>query len=197
MSLELIIKTTTSVYEPSDDSYLLVAHSKALKGKILEIGCGSGIVSLSNAFENPKNTVLGIDVNPDAVKCASENAKLNKIKNAKFMESDLFSELDKKEKFDFILFNPPYLPTKKEDRVMGKLNLALDGGRSGRRVLDRFLEEFEKYLKPRGQLLLIHSSLNNHKKTIKILDKKKFKVEILETKSFFFEKLYLLKAIKT
>jgi release factor glutamine methyltransferase len=111
------------------------------------------------------------------------------------MESNLFGAVKKTEKFDLILFNPPYLPTTNSERVSGPLNAAFDGGRGGRKVLDEFLKEFDKHLKPNGTLLLIQSSLNNLEKTKRELAKKKFKVEILETQPFFFEKLYLLQAV--
>jgi len=188
----LVLEIPDSVYEPAEDSFLLAKHAAKLKGRVLEIGCGSGIAVLNNAKNNPQNEVVGVDINPDAVKCAKENAKRNKLKNAKFFKSDLFSAIAPSEKFDAILFNPPYLPTSKDERVSGKLNSAFDGGKSGRRVLDRFLRAFPKFLKPHGVVLLIHSSLNNPEKTERILKEKGFKTEILETESFFFEKICLM-----
>ncbi|MFH1261515.1 MAG: HemK2/MTQ2 family protein methyltransferase [Candidatus Micrarchaeota archaeon] len=199
---DLVFKIPVSVYEPAEDSFMLAKGAAELKGKILEIGCGSGIVSLSNARQNPGNHVLGVDINPDAVECASQNAGQNKIKNAEFMEGDLFSaiahsdRIDKKTKFDAILFNPPYLPTDREDRVKGKLNHAFDGGDDGRKVLDRFLGEFDAYLKSGGTLFLVQSSLNNPEKTKSILAIMGYKLEITEQQDFFFEKLYLFKVRK-
>lgn len=190
------IEVFPSVYEPAEDSFLLARHAIKLKGRILEIGCGSGIVALSNAKQNPKNEVVGVDINSDAVNCASKNAKLNNIKNVKFMKSNLFSELSESMKFNVILFNPPYLPTTPQEKVIGKLNAAFDGGRDGRKVFDKFLSQFDKYLGSNGIVLLIQSSLNNLKKTEQILEKKGFKIEILESESFFFERLYLLKIVK-
>jgi len=182
-----------SVYEPAEDSFLLAKPASGLKGRVLEIGCGSGIAALHNAKNNPKNEVIGVDINPDAVKYAKENAKQNNIKNAKFFKSDLFSAIAPNEKFDAILFNPPYLPTSRDERINGNLNAAFDGGKSGRSILDRFLRVFDKFLKPNGILLLIHSSLNNPEKTEKILKEKGFNTEILETESFFFEKMCIMK----
>lgn len=182
-----------SVYEPAEDSFLLAKHAAKQKGRILEIGCGSGIAALNNAKNNPQNEVVGVDINPDAVKCAKENAKLNSLRNAKFFKGDLFSAIAPSEKFDAILFNPPYLPTSRVERVSGNLNAAFDGGKSGRRILDRFLRAFPKFLKPRGAVLLIHSSLNHPEKTEKILKEKGFRMEILETESFFFERIYVTK----
>jgi len=196
----LLFRIPDTVYEPAEDSFMLADAALTLKGKILEIGCGSGIVSLSNAKQNPTNRVLGVDINLDAVNCAKENAKLNKIKNCEFIESDLFSNIDKntntKTKFDAILFNPPYLPTDKSERINGNLNHAFDGGTDGRKVLDRFLDGFDDWLNPNGGLLLLQSTLNDPEKTKSILEEKGYLVEVLAQKSFFFEKLLLFKTKK-
>jgi len=189
----MIFRTPKDVYLPSDDSYMLEQYARELKGRILEIGCGNGLVSISNAKANPTNTVLGADINPSAVSTAEKNAELNKVDNVLFLESNLFENLED-ERFDAIIFNPPYLPTSEDDKVDGDLNAAFDGGKSGREVLDLFLEQFEEHLKPRGVLLILHSSLNNLEETISKLEKLGMKTEVLAEKSFFFEKLMVLKA---
>lgn len=181
------------VYEPAEDSFMLADYAKTTKGEILEIGCGSGIVSLTAAAADKKNHVIGVDINASAVKNSNENKKLNNISNVRFILSNLFSKVPKK-KFDFILFNPPYLPTKTSEKLRTKLNHAFDGGKSGRRVLDPFLKQFINYLRPTGSLILVHSSLNNPEKTIKFLEKRKFICKILAEQHFFFEKLLLIKA---
>ncbi len=183
------------VYEPAEDSFMLAECASKVKGEILEIGCGSGVVSLTVARADKNNKVLGVDINPLAVKNANKNKKLNKTANVHFIVSDLFSKVPKR-KFDFILFNPPYLPTNKSEKLFGTINRAFDGGKDGRKVLDRFLLEFQTYLKSGGSLLLIHSSLNNPVKTIKFLEKQHFTCEILSEQSFFFEKLTLIKATR-
>ena len=187
------IKVSDGVYEPAEDSYMLTEAAKKVKGKVLEIGCGSGIVSLTCAKNGCE--VLGVDINREAVKCAKENAKKNCL-DAKFVYSDLFSKVGK-QKFDWILFNPPYLPTEPEEKIRGKLNKAFDGGVDGRKTLDRFLGQFDKFLAEKGKLLLIQSSLNDLDKTNVILNKKSYKTRIIAQESFFFEKLYVLRAEKT
>jgi release factor glutamine methyltransferase len=192
-----------SVYPPAEDSFMLAHAAKALRGHILEIGCGSGIASLSCAKADSKNSVLGLDMNPEAVSCASENAERNGIKNARFIQSDLFSSLSggrfdeaEEKRFDAILFNPPYLPTSEEERLKGEINRAYDGGKDGRETLDRFLSSFDPFLKPGGTLLLVQSSLNDPKKTEQKLASLGYKVEKVAQESFFFERLFLFRAIK-
>jgi release factor glutamine methyltransferase len=191
----LAFKVFENVYEPAEDSFLLAKYAAMLKGDILEIGCGSGIVSLVNANHNPRNRVIGCDINKDAVRNAGANAKLNKITNAQFIESDLFSKI--KVKFTHILFNPPYLPTLKEEKISTPLNDAFDGGKDGRKIIDAFIEAFPAHLRPNGSVLLVHSSLNNLKQTKWKLAEKGFSFDILEEEKFFFEKLHLLKITKT
>ncbi|MFN7991461.1 MAG: HemK2/MTQ2 family protein methyltransferase [Candidatus Micrarchaeia archaeon] len=184
-----------SVYPPSEDSFMLSAGAGRLRGEILEVGCGSGIASLSCAKAHRSNRVLGVDINPDAVRCARSNAGSNGIRNASFAVSDLFSRVPAK-RFDAIMFNPPYLPTADEERLSGPINHAYDGGSDGRQVLDRFLALFDRYMRPGGSLLLIQSSLNDRKRTLAGLRSLGYRTRTLSTEKFFFERLYLLKAVK-
>ena len=184
------------VYAPAEDSFMLAEHAKKLKGKILDMGTGCGIVALANAKNNKKNFVEGCDINEIAVENAKNNAKINGIKNVKFFVSDLFKNVPKNKKYDWIVFNPPYLPTGKNEKIKGKLNAAFDGGRNGRKVLDRFLKECKKHLKKGGGLVLLSSSLNGHEKTIRTLEKMGFEVEVICEERFFFERLYVIKAIR-
>ncbi|MFA5412209.1 MAG: HemK2/MTQ2 family protein methyltransferase [Candidatus Micrarchaeia archaeon] len=183
------------VYEPAEDSEMLAFHSHNLKGKILEIGTGSGLASILNAKTNPSNEVLATDINPAAIECAKKNAEANGAKNIHFLQSNLFEKVEGK--FDSILFNPPYLPTSKDERVPGNLNYAFDGGEDGRKTLDIFLEEFDKFLAPKGVLLLVQSSLNSTEKTLATLQGKGFATRILEERPFFFEIIYLIEAQRT
>ncbi len=191
----ILLSVPDSVYPPAEDSFMLAAGALKLRGGILEIGCGSGIASLVCAKADPSNLVLGVDINPDAVRCARSNARSNRIPNASFIVSDLFARVQGKE-FDAILFNPPYLPTAGSEKVGGSLNHAFDGGEDGRAVLDRFLGRFDRYLKPGGTLLLIQSSLNGREKTVKKLRSLGYKTRTIAEERFFFERLFLIKALK-
>ena len=191
-SLEFEIFPT--VYTPHADSFLLAKYSKDLKGRILDIGCGCGIQSIVNAEHNPENKVIGVDINPKAVENSIHNANLNKINNVNFLQSNLFSEIE--EKFDGIIFNPPYLPTTEQEKLRDAENFAFDGGIDGRKVVDLFFKQFKNYLAQRATLLLVQSSLNDLEKTEETLESKGFSVEILEEEKFFFEKIYILKCSK-
>lgn len=190
----LCIETNEDVYEPAEDSFLLAKHAKKLKGRILEVGCGCGFVSLECAVSHPSNIIEGVDINLAAIVLARKNAKNNHIKNAKFYVSNLFSNVIGK--YDYILFNPPYLPTIEGDRIAGRLNLAFDGGIDGLVVVREFAGKAAKYLKKAGSVYMIASSLAGIGKIKKLFNKNGFKVDVIEEESFFFEKIALLKAIK-
>jgi release factor glutamine methyltransferase len=189
----LSLSVPDSIYEPAEDSFMLASAAEGLKGSVLEIGCGSGVVSLACARNGA--SVWGVDINPEAVRCARENAERNSIKDVRFMAGDLFASLPEQQ-FDAILFNPPYLPTTKNERLASSLNSAFDGGEDGRKVLDRFLDQFQSFLKPGGALFLVQSSLNGEEKTRAKLASMGYSVAVVAAQSFFFERLLLIKASK-
>jgi release factor glutamine methyltransferase len=184
----LKIDVSGSVYPPSEDSYLLAKHAPKLKGRILDMCTGSGICALTNAKENPKNKVIGADINPEAIECAKKNAALNGIQNAEFIQSNLFEKVNGK--FDGILCNPPYLP---ETEIGNEAEMALSGGKTGREFTDRFLDGVGKCLADHGTALLLQSSINDKDKTMKKLEDIGFIAEVIDSESFFFEKLFVIK----
>lgn len=76
--------------------------------EILDIGCGSGCISIALAKSYPKANVTGIDISEDAVLLSRKNAANNNIQNAAFFAINIF-EIDKNKKYDLILSNPPYI----------------------------------------------------------------------------------------
>ena len=185
------------VYEPSDDSELMVEAARAYScGRVLDLGCATGVFGIASAQKEDVSFVACADLNPAAVALAGKNAKLNHVeKKMSFLETDLFSSFSaSKEKFDVIGFNPPYLPTTPAEKVHGTLNLAFDGGKNGRKITDRFLAGFEAHLSPNGRLVLLQSSLSGIEKTIAKLEKKGFDVEKSASRRFFFEEICVLVA---
>ncbi len=181
MHIDDSIKITIfdSVYEPAEDSYLLIEaiDLKDLKNckKALDMGCGTGIIALHLSKYCP---VVAADVNEMAVKNTMHNAKLNGIE-LEVRKSDLFSSIN--EKFDIITFNPPYLPTEGED-------IAWNGGKGGIDVMNKFFTNAWKYLNRDGKIYFIASSLSNIEELIERHGRYEFKK--LKEKAYFFEKLY-------
>ncbi|MCX6770856.1 MAG: methyltransferase [Candidatus Micrarchaeota archaeon] len=194
----LLLRVLPGVYEPAEDSFLLATYASSLPGNMLEIGCGCGIVSLSAAQASQKNTVLGLDINPAAVKCASENAHANGIKNAAFLRSDMFSAIPKGKKFDSILFNPPYLPTTRAERLgTPEENAAYDGGATGIGIFKKFIAGAPGHLADGGKVAVIATSLGDGmEKTLALLNARIGPAQVLAEEKFFFEKIALIEASK-
>lgn len=192
----LRISVSQTVYEPAEDSFLLATYASSLKGSILEIGCGTGIVALSAAQGDAANSVLAVDINPEAVECAKRNAEANGIKNCRFQQGNLFTAIPDTEKFNYILFNPPYLPTTREEKLkLESENSAYDGGESGLETFMQFAEGVSEHLTEGGKAAVIATSLNDGmKKTIEELEKRVGATQIMAKEEFFFEKIYLIEA---
>lgn len=202
-SVRLELDVPGSVYQPSDDTRLLakaaigqIRRAGTGAARVLEIGCGSGAVSLALAKAKGKECqMVACDISPDAVEAAKNNAKKNGL-DVRILLSDLFSALPPSAKYDWVVFNPPYLPTAKLDKVAGPLNVALDGGADGLAVVKTFLEEAGGHLAAGGRILLVVSSLQPQQKLQTLLRRNGFTGQILAEEKFFFEKLqvWLLKA---
>ena len=182
------------VYEPAEDSFLLadIALKEAEPGmRILEVGTGSGFVSTILLANLKDIYLLATEINPHAARCARANG-------VEVIRTDLFRGIKPEKlenRFDIILFNPPYLPTSRDEKVQGWLNYAFDGGISGRGTLDRFLNDVRNYLKPGGKILVLISSITGLDAVREKMKSLGFKVDIVERKKVSFEELMVVRGI--
>ena len=190
------LKIEEGVYQPSDDSYLLAENLQVKDGDlVLEIGTGSGLISLIAAKIAKK--VVATDISPIAVELARYNVGINGLnEKVEIRQGNLFDPIQEGEKFDIILFNPPYLP---ESRKISKENpawieKAWNGGESGREIIDPFIQNCKNYLFQSGGVQMVQSSLSDISKTLTLFINLGFRVEIGIEKSLFFEKLVLIDA---
>ena len=188
------IETDDLVYIPSDDTFLLAENLEIKKGQsVLEIGTGSGLVSMYASLLT--DDVTATDINYNALELAEKNFKLNNISTIKLEFGDLFEPV-KDRKFDVILFNTPYLPTDSDDIINDDLNYAFDGGLDGRKVIDRFINQVSNHLNDKGIVQIIQSSLSDNDRTLDMFDRDGFVAEIAESEKFFFEEIVLINAYK-
>lgn len=80
----------------------------ARKGeRLLDLGCGYGVVSTVMKSVFMSFDVTAVDVNNRAVALTKENAELNRLTLKKAVASDVLAALDKEDMFDVVLTNPP------------------------------------------------------------------------------------------
>lgn len=89
--------------------HILQNHSNQTELNLLDIGTGSGCIAISLKKERPNWNVFAVDISPEALLVAKENAALNSV-NVHFELGNLFADsiLDGKQ-FDIIVSNPPYI----------------------------------------------------------------------------------------
>lgn len=129
--------------------------------RVLDIGTGSGAISLSLAKFLPWIKVYGIDIDSVAIKIATENKNRLGIKNVKFLKGDLFKPIDNDnilQKFDIIVSNPPYIKKKDINNLQKDVKYfepirALDGGIDGLDFYRKITGDSKAHLKNRGILI--------------------------------------------
>ena len=133
---------------PEGDPFLLVA----------DICTGSGCIACSIASERPDTRVIAVDLAPEAVALARENAEaLGLSDRVKVISGDLGSSIPERYlgRFDLIVSNPPYVPTAVLDDIPHEVSafepaLALDGGADGLDLFRRMAPWAHRALKAGG-----------------------------------------------
>ena len=122
---------------------------------ILDMGTGSGAILLSLLKLLPESRGLAVDISPEALAVAKENAALLGVGDrAWFLQSDIWSRVPAKAQFDIVVSNPPYIPA----QVIGTLardvqkepRLALDGGEDGLNAYRKIAAGLPQHVKPDG-----------------------------------------------
>ena len=116
--------------------------------KILDLGCGSGVIGLTLKHFFPNSLVTLVDISEEALKVAESNARSLEL-DVNFIKSDWFSNVTI-DKYDVIVSNPPYIMTDEEIEEIVKNNepaIALYGGSDGLDCYRSILKDINKYLK--------------------------------------------------
>ena len=189
----LTMKDYDQVYEPAEDTFLFldalqfefkqgsllpVEREPETPFVVIEIGCGSGVVSTFfrsqwkkyNYSSNRLQSYVS-DINQTALKVSLQTDKVNNYTNdsdpspfppVEAIHCDLASALLPRlqNQVDVILFNPPYVPTEDDEVVTetneGGISAAWAGGKDGRRVIDRSIPQISQLLRrPTGVAYLV------------------------------------------
>jgi len=183
-----------NVYEPAEDSFLFAENLTVRdRDRVVDIGTGCGILGILAAEKAAE--VFAIDINPFAVQCAKENAKLIHVTEKMFfMQGDLLAPIKVGKEFDLILFNAPYVPSEESEGSYW-LERAWAGGLSGRKTIDNFIREAPRHLRPHGEILLMQSTLSDVEETLRSFEERGFSVDVVARQNLpLFETISLIKA---
>ncbi|KAJ1630755.1 S-adenosyl-L-methionine-dependent methyltransferase, partial [Pavlovales sp. CCMP2436] len=161
------------VYEPADDTFLLMDVLKAEAPRIralapavcLEIGSGSGAVTSSFfvSLQLPTPALfLCTDINPRAAATTRATCALNRVRPFDIVRTDFVHALAARlhGQVDVLIFNPPYVPSPPDEMGTDRIEAAWAGGERGREVIDRLLPLVGALLSPSGAFYLLLEAAN-------------------------------------
>lgn len=183
--LDLIIPFNRETLTPRQETEIMVdSIIKENIGrqnlKILDLCSGSGCIGLALS-KHLKAKVCLADVSKDALEISKTNAQLNNV-NVNFVQSNMFENI--KEKFDIIVSNPPYIPTKDLKSLETEVReydpvIALDGGEDGLDFYRIIASEVAGFLKDKG-LIYLEFGICEANDIKKLLEKDFENIEIIK-----------------
>lgn len=168
-------------------SEFMAKHIKVTpEDEVLDMGTGSGIQAITAGQVVPR--VIAIDINPEAVRYARKNVKVNGLENTvSVLQGDLFSSLDPRSEFSVILFTPPYLkgtPKTDFDRALFDPN---------KELVRRFFKDAKEHLKPKGYVQMIYTSIAQPEHVLKIANEFGWKYHLIAKKRQLMETILIYK----
>ena len=100
------VKMTHSFYNPTSDAVWLAAYAPTNLKNALDVGIGTGGVSLCLLSHFPEMNIKGLDISEDMLSVCRKNIELNKV-SLELMQQDIFT-WSTNERFDLVITNPPY-----------------------------------------------------------------------------------------
>ena len=128
---------------------------------VLDLGCGSGVLAL--IATRYAREVIGVDIDPRAVACAKYNARLNNIKNVRFLLGDGYSPVGK-QMFDLIISNPPFYPANEIAQPPASMCIKTENA-----LLYSLIKGIRQNLNPWGKVFFVTSSLSDNVRVRKLL----------------------------
>ena len=161
MRMNFFVNEDVLIPRPDTESLVeeVISIAKRINAKkILDLCTGSGVIAISLAKYIENSEITAVDISKKALNIAKKNAINNEVENQiTFIESNLFEKL-RKEKYDIIVSNPPYIKRdiiKTLDKeVQNEPKIALDGGYDGLDFYRKIISKSDEYLKFKGYLCL-------------------------------------------
>ncbi len=158
-------KTDRRALIPRPETELLVEAALAAlpeEGTALDLCTGSGCVAITLALERARARVVALDLSPEALALARENAEALGAR-VELLQGDLYDPLPPGRRFDVIAANPPYVPSPQVPSLARELShepaMAIDGGEGGLAVAARLIAGAPAWLSPGGTLVVeMHES---------------------------------------
>ena len=125
------------------------------RGRILDLGTGSGVIAIVLARELPRAKVVALDISRPALLLARENSRTHLVSDRlSFVQSHWLAGISSRPAFDLVISNPPYvehdvLPALQPE-ISFEPRIALDGGSRGTEEIKRFAGEIFPVLNPGG-----------------------------------------------
>ena len=180
----LPFKVEKDVLIPRPETEILVEEVlkriKNIKNPVgIEVGIGSGCISISLLKNKPDLKMIATDISEKAVKIAKENAKIHKVDKRLFIiKTDKLKGV--KGKYDFIVSNPPYIPQNEYESLQPEVKKepkeALIAKDEGLEFYKDIISEGYKLLKENG-FFAFEVGYNQAEKVEKLLQKKGLKTE--------------------
>ncbi len=129
------------------------------KPRILDVGVGSGVVSVTLANELEDCSIVALDISTDAIEVAQQNAEdLGGSDEIEFRQSDFFSSIRTDDRFDLILSNPPYISFEEyrdlPPEVLADPKISLVADDDGLAAIAHIINTAPAYLAPRGRAMM-------------------------------------------
>lgn len=182
-------KVTPAVLIPRPETEMVV-HSaiEFLSGldspKFLDIGTGSGCISIAILKNVPDAAALAVDISEEAIAVASGNAAAHGVDGRlRLLRSDIYSEIGN-EQFDLIVANPPYVPKKDLEGLQPEVRLhephsALTDGDDGLSIIKRIIDGAPQRLVP-GGMMLIEIGYGQADPVLELVDRHSWRSAVLE-----------------
>ena len=168
MGLELEVNPSVLIPRPETEELVqavVLLASRIPRGasalQVLDIGTGSGCVSVALAHLLPEAQIVATDISAGALALAEKNARRHQLgRRIRFLQADLFSAAGgaRRAWADIAVSNPPYIPSAEvarlEPEVLREPRLALDGGKDGLEAIRAIVAEAPVDLKAGGFLAL-------------------------------------------